>query len=368
MSVRPLFTVVSVLVLSATACAESSVEEQASTESAIGAPEGTLAGRSLTAAESRWIAWVGTNVLPHLPGSAEARIELAARVTWWSLKEGVLDVSPNPWRHNLCTMSGGDRQIGDLDTCASTWQVGMSGLQMPNVSDGTVIAAAQRAYPGESIASILARIANDAGVPSSTKNAIVASSGRLQASWLARDPAIGFALNAPFVDDCLPSGPSWCYGNWDTAIAFASDPQRVATVIDALETRFRNGGGTSTNTTPSPSPGTTPTSAACGLGDGLYCGGNGGGTDRSMLYRCRGGSAAPVERCEDGCQWNPDGKNDACRTSVACPYGAGMYCGGNGVDGAPDVLFRCTSQRIDAVQKCARGCRAMPNGRNDACE
>lgn len=113
--------------------------------------------------------------------------------------------------------------------------------------------------------------------------------------------------------------------------------------------------------------GVATSSATCGLGDGIYCGKNGGGSDPSTLYRCTGGTAAPIERCALGCEWRPDMENDRCRTSAACPYGDGRYCGGNGISGASNVLFECARGTINALERCANGCEPMPVGYHDRC-
>ncbi len=107
--------------------------------------------------------------------------------------------------------------------------------------------------------------------------------------------------------------------------------------------------------------------ATCGLGAGMYCGSNGGGSDKAALYRCAGGAPSVAETCAMGCEWRTSPQNDACRTSAACPNGAGKYCGGNGVAGDPDVLFECGGGRITPVQRCARGCQKKAVGLDDAC-
>src|SRR5690606_34586496 len=129
----------------------------------------SLAGASLNATELGWINHVRDSVVPRLPGGARA----AATVMWWSLMEGVLDVKPNPWRHNLCTINGRDQQSGDLGAqCGSTWQIGMAGIQYPNVRGTDVEAAARQLYPGEALTTILARIAKDAQVDATTATTI----------------------------------------------------------------------------------------------------------------------------------------------------------------------------------------------------
>lgn len=42
-------------------------------------------------------------------------------------------------------------------------------------------------------------------------------------------------------------------------------------------------------------------SGDCAWGDGYYCGGNGVRGDEQSLYRCSGGSASVYEKCETGC-------------------------------------------------------------------
>ena len=192
----------------------------------------------LSAAESRWIDYIRENVVGLLEGSAADRARTAAIVTWWSLKEGVLDVRPSPWRHNLCSTG----KLGDLQTCPQrVWQLGMSGIQPSAVAEVQVDAVAARIYPGMSDRALLAKIASDAGVDASTAAAIEDSSGDLRKAWLLRDPAISFTMQAPFVQaQCLRGGDSasWCFGGWDTARRFASSPHRIEQVIASLEDHF----------------------------------------------------------------------------------------------------------------------------------
>jgi hypothetical protein len=204
----------------------------------------------LTTAEAKWVDYIHKNVVPRLEGSRAEAARAAAVVTWWALKEGVLDVSPNPWHHNLCSATG-ETQIGDLGVCTSgAWQIGMSGIQGNVVSLAQVEATSARIYPGKAIEDVLGDTVDDAGgVDTDTKNQIVASAGALRKAWLLRDPAISFTLQAPFVGPCLsPGAPSWCFGNWETARAYASSPERIDEVIGQLEARFNQSTGLSTPT------------------------------------------------------------------------------------------------------------------------
>lgn len=55
----------------------------------------------------------------------------------------------------------------------------------------------------------------------------------------------------------------------------------------------------------------------CGLGDGLYCGGNGVEGAADTLYRCTGGTPKVEETCDAGCQWMPAGTSDRCAPASA---------------------------------------------------
>lgn len=104
----------------------------------------------------------------------------------------------------------------------------------------------------------------------------------------------------------------------------------------------------------------------CIYGDGLYCGGNGVTGDSRTLYRCTGGSVSVAEVCIE-CERMPVGYNDRCK-SMACPYGNGQYCGGNGIGGNTNTLYQCTDGEVTTVQVCASGCERMPVGYNDRCK
>lgn len=50
-----------------------------------------------------------------------------------------------------------------------------------------------------------------------------------------------------------------------------------------------------------------------------------------------------------------------------CAVADGLYCGGNGVSGASNVLYRCTNGWVTVAQRCA-ACEWMPDGANDRCD
>jgi hypothetical protein len=282
----------------------------------------SLSGTTFTAAQSKWTTHIRDSVVPRLAGTQAERARRAAIVTWWALKEGVLDKQPSPYRHNLCTRNGKDVTLGDLEICApgSTWQVGISGIQLPNVTDAAVIATAQSLYPGKSLASILGSIAQAAGIDpaSTTGKAIVASTGRLQASWLLRDPAIGITMQVPFADDCVNGGPGWCYGFWPEAQTFASSLSRIQRVIGDLQTYF-------TTAAPPPGGGGSDPCANATLGDGAYCATYFSATaEAKTLLSCVGKKTANTTTCSNGCQRMPDGQDDKCAAAAASSVRAAM--------------------------------------------
>lgn len=54
--------------------------------------------------------------------------------------------------------------------------------------------------------------------------------------------------------------------------------------------------------------------------------------------------------------------------SINCAYGDGLYCGGNGVSGATNTLYRCSAGSRTLVRVCASGCVARAAGVDDACQ
>lgn len=196
----------------------------------------------LNARETGWLRYIRDSVVPHLLGSDEQRAHTAAVVSWWALKEGILDL-PNPIAHSLCHEgSGGDRTIGPLEVCnGAIWQVGISGVQAYAPSDARLESVTRAVRPGESGAAILRSAAEAAGLDASAVEAVATSSGALRRSWLLRDPAIAFEVQSPYVESGCLSGktPSWCFGSWPTARAFASSIGRAHEAVGALESYYR---------------------------------------------------------------------------------------------------------------------------------
>ena len=107
----------------------------------------------------------------------------------------------------------------------------------------------------------------------------------------------------------------------------------------------------------------------CPLGNGLYCGANGIPGDPATLYRCTDGAIAVEQACAAGCYARPSGEPDACvDTTQSCSLGNGLYCGGNGLAGNADTLYRCQNGIVSVDRVCAAGCAEQPAGQNDRCE
>ncbi|MGO1975245.1 MAG: hypothetical protein ACTH2Q_19990 [Propionibacteriaceae bacterium] len=185
--------------------------------------------------------WLAANTYPRLSGDRETKLETMSVVAWWSLKEGALYLpqessdlgSPEAQTvhdFNLCTRPEGDVRIGQTETCAAgkAWQVGISGIQVPNVDVATVEAKARELYPGESADQVLTHTLSYAGYgdDSAVAETVLADRGDLRKSWLLRNHGVGFALQEQFVrTECIDAAQGWCYGTgWDTSEWFAPDP------------------------------------------------------------------------------------------------------------------------------------------------
>lgn len=333
------------------ACTSTPEEEEQSTRS----EELSVAGITLTANQAKWLGAVEAAV-PKLPGTPQERARRAAIVAWWSLKEGVMGMS-NPYLHNLCTRGGSDVQIGHGEQCASTWQVGISGIQVPNVTDTQVTNMAAQIYPGVSTNDVLGQIAKAAGISPAT---ITGTTGRVRSGWLLRDPAIGIALQHAFADDCVGGGPGWCYGSWAEAQTFASSLSRIQSVVNALEQRF-SAAKASTSAPPPASSGGPDLCAGADLGDGLYCATYfGSANDAKVLLDCRGKATATKTTCANGCERMPNGQNDRCSptTSSSSPSGSG-------------ALSSARAAMIDRAQQWVNAkmpyCGAVPGGWDGIC-
>jgi len=206
-------------------------------------PDLVVAGHELRPQEAEWIAYIGQTVVPQLAGTRHERLTTAARVAWWSLKEGVLMLD-GALAYSNCNRPWGDEHIGPVVACDANraWQVGLSGSQVPwpavDVED-TALAL----FPGQSLDDVLWATATEAGFPpesTSTGAAIVASAGSLRRSWLLRNPAVGFTNQEHVVVwECIDDALAWCYGTgWDETARYAPNRATAMGAIDDLHSIF----------------------------------------------------------------------------------------------------------------------------------
>ena len=197
-------------------------------------------GNTLSANQESRVRWIASNTVPRLSGTRDERLTKASRVTWWSLKEGVLDLT-NPHAYSNCHFSTGDARIGPLETCPSgnPWQVGIAGVQVPNYTLSSVESTALSLYSGWTLQQVLGNAAVTAGYASgtSTYNSIVNSTGDLRKSWLLRNHAVGFTRNEPTVtSECITNSAGWCYSpNWYPSSAYAPNKDAAMRSIRELK-------------------------------------------------------------------------------------------------------------------------------------
>jgi len=251
------------------ACAgPESDDASTSSEDALSAGSYVVNGNALNATESRWLEFVAKEVVPHLPGTPDERLTLAARGFWWTLKEGNLErgtpgKASNPVGYNLCNTSSGDRHIGPLETCdddplergqtlfGRAWQVGVAGVQVPGRRIDRVEALALQLYPGVTVDALLEQTAALAGYApgSAVSRGVVQSRGPLRLSWLLRVPAAGFVevVTKEVVPECIEGSKGYCYGSaWDETRKFSpskSAAMRAIADISGILSRIPTDGG-----------------------------------------------------------------------------------------------------------------------------
>jgi hypothetical protein len=113
--------------------------------------------------------------------------------------------------------------------------------------------------------------------------------------------------------------------------------------------------------------------ACSGLGDGLYCGGNGVSGDAGTLFRCISGNLSTAKVCDQGCKVMPPGTDDQCETggtttNACAQLTDGNYCGGDGVSGDAATLYTCKNGALTTQISCPSGCKVNPPGTDDACK
>lgn len=104
---------------------------------------------------------------------------------------------------------------------------------------------------------------------------------------------------------------------------------------------------------------------ACTAG-ALYCGGDRLAGDPSTLYQCNAGGVPLARgRCPGACVTRPS-KDDVCAATGGTCVDGGTYCGGDKLDGDPQVLYRCTAGAGTNPRLCTNGCIVNP-GSDDRC-
>lgn len=199
-------------------------------------------GHELASAEWANLRWLADKTYPRLAGDRSDRLETLSVVSWWALKEGVLtlpqespDLGTEPSVHdfNLCTVEVADgfedHRYGPVDTCAPgmAWQVGISGIQPPNVTVEQAEATATELYPGQSADEVLRHTLAYAGYSpdSEVARTVLADQGDLRKSWLVRNHGVGVTLQEQLVrDECMAAESSWCHSaSWEPSSFYAPD-------------------------------------------------------------------------------------------------------------------------------------------------
>lgn len=99
----------------------------------------------------------------------------------------------------------------------------------------------------------------------------------------------------------------------------------------------------------------------------FYCGGDKIAGDPNTLYQCNGGGVPLARgRCIHGCVVRPT-QDDQCDGGPMTCIEGGEYCGGDKVDGDPQVLYRCSGGVGVPIRTCANGCVVAPPGEDDYC-
>jgi len=220
------------------ASVEASLDAGGSTKPA---PDFTVNGHALDADVRAILAVVAKDVVPYVPGATrDDRVLLAARGSWWALKEGVWSLGlPDVVAYSLCNTTSGDKSIGPTETCAAgrAWQVGIAAVQVPNHTLAEVQGLAKQLFPAKTETSLLEETAKAAALTQVDVDAVVASTGSLRTSWLLRDPAVGFAAVVPgeVVPECVDGAKSWCFGTgWEETKLYAATKDDALRSIDDL--------------------------------------------------------------------------------------------------------------------------------------
>ena len=114
------------------------------------------------------------------------------------------------------------------------------------------------------------------------------------------------------------------------------------------------------------------------LTDGFQSCGGSWGLDADKIFQCQRHTAIPVQRCSFGCQVQPEGVPDNCKSDPATPAAIQTLCDQpvKIINGAPEKrqrcgdstnLFACDGKTAVLVQRCPDGCTSNPHMLWDLC-
>jgi len=203
----------------------------------------TVRGVKLDARQELWVRYIAEQVVPRVPGTKSEQRDKSAYVTWWALKEGVLDVN-NPLSYSNCSIPP-DKHIGPVELCPNpknAWQVGLSGVQATYNTLPGVEAIALAVYPQQTTTETLIAtgVAAGFGVTTSLGQTIGNAEDRLRLSWLLRNGPIGFeAQYSPVYNQCFVNSESWCFGTgWPSSASFAPSQAAAKQAVADLKLLF----------------------------------------------------------------------------------------------------------------------------------
>lgn len=214
-------------------------------------PPEAINGYILTPKERENLKYIAEKVKPLLKGTPEEQARIAAESSWWSLREGVLNLpqpynNVKPFAFSNCGSGDGNTPIGIVATCsASTWQVGIGAVQVPPFDDDQVISTARSLHNNDPVKDILGDVSiltgNTEG--STIYKQIIASTGILQRSLLLRDPATGITLVNGSMQPCLktpiPPQSDWCTSGGHDELN--GSPKNIKKAIEELTLYFSGG-------------------------------------------------------------------------------------------------------------------------------
>jgi len=202
----------------------------------------TVNGHKLNTNQEKWVRYIASDVVPNFIGTREEKTQFGARVTWWSLSQGILGLA-NPFIFSNCNKRLADgtikpnTRIGLLEVCNTTiWQVGIGGIQAKD-HDAELGPAIAALWPGKSETDVLTEAIGIAGLSGAPEEpSILGSTGELRVSWLLRHPVLGMYLEeATATAKCLVGSVNSCYGtSWKEGKKWAPDKAGALRSVEDL--------------------------------------------------------------------------------------------------------------------------------------